>query len=205
MSVGGSRLAAAVVVVLGIAAGKTARAGTSQEEQARQHFVVGQEEYERGHYGEALRQFELGYALSPRPEFLLNFAQAHRKLGDYDRAIVECERFLATAPGAALASSAERLLGQLREEQAALRTRAPVESPPPPPPAKLAEPRPTPDPLPTQAIAAPPPKPHRRWVGAVIGVSVAIVAAGAIALGVGLAYSQGHSYPASPIGTVDFR
>ena len=106
------------------------------EAQARAHFVAGQQAYAAGRWEEALRQFELGYALSPRPEFLINFAQAHRKLGQYDRAIVECERFLSTSPPPDVRASAERLLASLREEQAehALVHAPPPEPPPPAPP-----------------------------------------------------------------------
>src|SRR3954462_2163490 len=102
-----------VAVMLG--AGGPAIAAPSQEEQARDHFAAGQREYQMGRYSEALHQFELGYALSPRPEFLINFAQVYRKLGDYDRAIAECERYLATAPPSSMAAEAERLLARVRE------------------------------------------------------------------------------------------
>src|SRR6185437_13885876 len=84
------------------AAGGAARATPSQEELARTHFVAGEEEYARGRWREALKEFEAGYALSPRPEFLINFAQAHRKLGEYDAAERECRQYLATAPPAQL-------------------------------------------------------------------------------------------------------
>jgi hypothetical protein len=107
-----------IILALVLAVGVAAAAPPSQEELARSHFVAGQQEYARGRWGEALHEFQLGYALSPRPEFLINFAQAYRKLGDYERATAECERYLATAPPPALAAQAERLLSQLREEQA---------------------------------------------------------------------------------------
>jgi len=96
----------------------------TREEQARAHFTAGQIEYRAGRYGAALEHFKVGYALSPRPEFLINFAQTYRKLGEYERAIVECERYLATAPPAELAEEARRLAANIREEQAARSARA---------------------------------------------------------------------------------
>jgi hypothetical protein len=90
----------------------------SQEELARSHFVAGEQEYARGRWREALHEFEAGYALSPRPEFLINFAQVHRKLGDYDAAERECRQYLATAPPAQLATQAQRLLDQIEDERA---------------------------------------------------------------------------------------
>src|SRR3954466_2578396 len=99
----------------------TARAlaqAPSQEDQSRSHYAAGGDLYARGQYREALREFQLGYTLSPRPEFLINFAQAYRKLGEFDHAIVECERYLATGPHPALAAQAQRLLAQIREERA---------------------------------------------------------------------------------------
>src|SRR5205814_7110369 len=104
----------------------------SQEGLARSHYVAGEEEYARGRWKEALHEFQIGYALSPRPEFLINFAQVYRKLGDFDRAIAECERYLATGPEASLAAPAQRLLQQLREEKARVPNSTPPPAPPPP-------------------------------------------------------------------------
>src|SRR6478736_4325076 len=106
---------ALVAAILILAATRAFAQVPSQEEQARTHYAAGGDLYARGQYREALREFQLGYTLSPRPEFLINFAQAYRKLGEFDHAIVECERFLATAPPEPLQSEAQRLLGQLRE------------------------------------------------------------------------------------------
>lgn len=115
----------AVALVVMVAAPARADSG---EDQARAHFRAGQAAYARGEWRVALDEFRVGYALSPRPEFLLNFAQSYRKLGEYERAIVECERFVATAPPEPLATQARQLLAQLREEQARARS---DETPPP--------------------------------------------------------------------------
>src|SRR5262249_12059855 len=106
-------------LVLLVAWGTSGRAQPpSQEDVARSHYRAGEEEYARGRWRAALHEFELGYALSPRPEFLINFAQVYRKLGEHQRAIAECERFLATNPDEPLALQARRLIDQLREEKA---------------------------------------------------------------------------------------
>jgi tetratricopeptide (TPR) repeat protein len=169
----------------------------SQEDLARSHYVAGEEEYARGRWSEALHEFQIGYSLSPRPEFLINFAQVYRKLGDYDRAIAECERYLATGPDASLAAQAHRLLQQLREEK--------QHAPPPKPMAPVMT-------APAQPAAnqvvttTPPPSPRksRRWVAPVVAVA-AVVAAAGIVVGVVFATQPRDTFPSSPVGTIDFR
>ncbi|MDB4967390.1 MAG: hypothetical protein JWN44_3079 [Myxococcales bacterium] len=202
-----------MVILLALAAVAHA-APPSQEDLARSHYVAGEEEYARGRWKEALHEFQIGYALSPRPEFLINFAQVYRKLGDYDRAIDECERYLATAPDTALATQAQRLLAQLREERSHM---------PPPTASKPAVPvaRPSVAPPsvgfsspsvgatstapanPLVATAAPPRK-SRRWVAPVVAVA-AVLAAGGIVVGVVLGTQPRDTFKPSPLGTVDFR
>ena len=200
----------------------------SQEELARSHFVAGEQEYARGRWREALHEFEAGYALSPRPEFLINFAQVHRKLGDYDAAERECRQYLATAPPPQLASQAQRLLGQIEDERAhapSQRSAAPVAptpspvtlAPPPltsaPPSLTSAPPPVTPAPsatapLPVESrpltIQAPPPRKKRVWIAPVV-VGGALVIAGAITLGLVLGLPPHDTFKAAPLGTVDFR
>jgi hypothetical protein len=203
-------LAVAVLLVAG-----SAVAAPSQEEQARDHFAAGQREYQAGHWADALHQFELGYALSPRPEFLINFAQALRKLGDYDRAIVECERYLATAPPSPMAAEAHRLLARIREERAQK-----VTAPPPPPPpveAKPVEPAPPPPapvevkPPPAVVIQPagdkPPPDRHRRKVigWAIGGTAIGLAVAAGVTLAVVFGTPVKNTYPNAPGGAVDFR
>jgi tetratricopeptide (TPR) repeat protein len=185
-----------MVLVVTLAAATVARATPSQEELARSHFVAGEEEYARGRWREALHEFQLGYALSPRPEFLINFAQVYRKLGDYDAATRECQRYLATAPPSELAAQAERLLEQIKEEQAKV--------PPPLAPAKpIAQPILTPAP----AIVAPPPPPKKKsraWIAPVVIAGVLVVG-GAVALGVVFGTPARDTFNTTPLGTVDFR
>jgi hypothetical protein len=207
-------LAWLTVAVLLVAAGPLA-AAPSQEEQAREHFAAGQREYQAGRFTEALRQFELGYALSPRPEFLINFAQVYRKLGDWDRAIAECERYLATAPPPSLAAEAERLLARVREERAAHATAPPATTPPPTEtkPAPPAETKPSAPAETPPAIAAPPPPStaeptapprKRRWVWALVGTSIGLAVAAGVTLAV--VFAPVHdTFPTTTGGAVDFR
>src|SRR5262245_33608706 len=87
-------------------------------EAARSHFLAGQQAYRDGKFVLALQEFQAGYALSPRPEFVLNFAQTYRRLGRLDEAVSECERFIAVAPDSPLANEAQSLLRTLRREKA---------------------------------------------------------------------------------------
>lgn len=190
-------------VVLAIALfAQTARAqpAPTQEEQARHHFVAGQTHYQEGRYKEALAEFELGYALSPRPEFLVNFAQVHRKLGEYDQAISEAERYLATGPPPHLADEARRLLAMIREERAqrTAQPRHPSEAPEPAPPAPKAAPAPIVLPRP-----APPPKRHPRWIWGVVAGAVVVAAGAAVGIGLAVAYPQ-RTWP-SELPREDFR
>jgi tetratricopeptide (TPR) repeat protein len=187
-----------MVLIVLLAAATVARATPSQEELARSHFVAGEEEYARGRWREALHEFQLGYALSPRPEFLINFAQVYRKLGEYDAATRECQRYLATAPPSELAAQAERLLEQIKEEQA--------KAPPPTAPAKpIAQPILTPAPAPAIVAPSPPPKKKSRaWIAPVVIAGVLVVG-GAVALGVVFGTPARDTFNTTPLGTVDFR
>jgi tetratricopeptide (TPR) repeat protein len=202
-------IAAAVVVALVGGGHQRAAAAEDRVEMARRHYRAGEEAYRAGDYARALTEFEAGYALSPRPEFLLNFAQTYRRLERRSEAIVQCERFLAAAPTSPLAPEARRLLETLREERARLGDRAP---PPSAPPAttpatttttttvapEVASPQPA-------TSVAPAAAPRRRWVWAVLGVSLVAAVGLGVGLGLGLGLgSTGERFPDAPLGRVDF-
>lgn len=192
------------IVLALLVASSVARAAPSQEELARSHFVAGEEEYARGRWQEALHEFQLGYALSPRPEFLINFAQVYRKLGDYDAAARECQRYLATAPPSQLAAQAERLLQQIKEEQAKAPPAAPSPQPPPP---KPAPPVASPAVVATPAIVASPPPPKKKsraWIAPVV-VGCVLVAGAAVTIGLVFGLPPRDTFKSAPLGTVDFR
>jgi tetratricopeptide (TPR) repeat protein len=189
-----------IVLALTLAAA-TAHATPSQEELARSHFVAGEQEYARGRWREALHEFQLGYALSPRPEFLINFAQVYRKLGDYDAAARECQRYLATAPPSDLAAQAERLLEQIKDEQA----KSPPPPAPPPPPRAVAPPTVTATPaLVATPLPPPPPKKKRTWIAPLV-VGCVLVAAAAVTVGIVFGVPPRDTFKPTPLGTVDFR
>jgi tetratricopeptide (TPR) repeat protein len=190
-----------LIVLLLLAASSVAYATPSQEELARSHYVAGEEEYARGRWHEALHEFQLGYALSPRPEFLINFAQVYRKLGDYDAAARECQRYLATAPPSDLAAQAERLLGQIKEEQ----SKAPTPTTPPTP--SPTKPAVSPPLLAAPAIiAAPPPAPKKRraWIAPLV-VGCVLVAGAVVTIGLVFGLPPRDTFKPAPLGTVDFR
>ena len=181
-----------------------AEAGTAaQELQARAHFAAGQDEYARGRWREALREFEAGYALSPRPEFLINFAQAHRKLGEYDAAARECRRYLATSPPPGLGAQAQRLLEQIEDERA--------HAPPPPPPPSAPPTAQAAARTDGNALVAAPTSPapaatHKRraWIAPVVVAGVLVVAA-AVTVGLVFGLPPNDTFKPTPLGTVDFR
>jgi len=186
----------AFMLALVAPAGRAVAGDDDRVETARRHSRAGEEAYRAGDYARALTEFEAGYALSPRPEFLLNFAQTYRRLERRSEAIVQCERFLAASPTSPLAPEARRLLETLREERARLGDR--------PAPVAVDEPRgAAPAAAAVSVTRAPAPPPRRRWVWAVVGVSLAA----AVGLGVGLGLGLGlHSerFPDAPLGRVDF-
>jgi tetratricopeptide (TPR) repeat protein len=67
-------------------------------DRARRHFEDGNAAYAAGRYDEALAEFTAGHALVPRPSFLLNLAQTHRKLGQLELAKERYLDFLRTLP-----------------------------------------------------------------------------------------------------------
>jgi hypothetical protein len=79
-----------------------------------------------GRYDHAIREFTAGYALSPRPQFLLNIAQAQRRLGDLRAARDMYHKYLDALPDAPEREQIGRILQELDE--------AIAKEPPPPPP-----------------------------------------------------------------------
>jgi tetratricopeptide (TPR) repeat protein len=118
---------------------------------ARTHFEAGRALYRVGNYPDALREFQLGYKLSPRPLFLINIGQCHRKLDDLPRAREAYQRFLDEAP----ADAPER--AQVRDLLADVDREIALRPPKPPPPPPTAEPPPA-----AVVVAPPPPPPEKK-------------------------------------------
>jgi hypothetical protein len=109
--------------------------GAGDEAQAKVHYRAGKTHFDLKNYSEAIREFAAGYALSPKPEFLINLAQAYKRNGEAQKALEMFERYLERAPAdAAERRSAEEVLGELRKAVAAQQPPpdAPVREPPPP-------------------------------------------------------------------------
>jgi len=98
----------------------TEAASPSDRETARQLAQDGRELYWKGEYAAAIRAFESAYALVPDPNLLFNISAAHEKLGDYDSALAQLDRYAAAAPDSEVASieAKRRELEQARTDAA---------------------------------------------------------------------------------------
>jgi tetratricopeptide (TPR) repeat protein len=64
------------------------------DKRARDLFLKGDRAYAEGDYEAALTAFEAAYALSERHALLYNMANAHERLGEYDKALEKLRLFL---------------------------------------------------------------------------------------------------------------
>jgi hypothetical protein len=127
-----------------VVSASNAWAASPSETKGRAHLAHGLELYRSGHYRDAIAEFERGYEILPRPAFLLNIAQAWRKLDNPERARTYFQQFVERAsPGDPARLQA---LSAIDRIDAVLRERAANEPRPTPPP----EPR-TPEPVPPPA------------------------------------------------------
>lgn len=179
-----------------------------QAEQAALHYQAGQKAYGEERWTEALREFQLGYALAPRPEFLINFAQVHRKLGRLGDAAIDCERYLAAAPSSAMATEVTRLLAVIREEQAAQLRGVPEPVPDAVTPPSGTNTTAPPVPAATALLVEPGAVTHRPTRRGRAGLIGGLVAGGVVVLGVaitlGVVLTRGDRYPDAPLRG-DFR
>lgn len=146
----------------------------------------GIELFRQGDYDGAIQAFTAAYVLSPKPLFLFNIAQAHRKAGRPKEALLAYQLFLRKAPDTPLRAETEAYM-ELARAQLELKGRSapalvPTEPAPPPRPAGSA-PR--------------VPLYRRGWVWGIVGASVA--AAAGIAIGLGLSTRP----PGPTLGYVD--
>jgi tetratricopeptide (TPR) repeat protein len=94
---------------------------------AKQHYEAGRALYELGKYDQALVEFDEGFRLAPRPNFLVNMAQCHRRLGRTAEARALYEKFLAAAPdGDPMRPEVRRILTTLDTEPLAPGAAAPA-------------------------------------------------------------------------------
>ncbi len=105
-----------LALLLGLGA-RPAAANGEGEEQARGRFSAGQAMYKFHRYLDAANEFLAGYALSHKPGFLLNVAQAYRSGGYRNAARDYYRRYLVEQPELPIYHSerreAARILGEL--------------------------------------------------------------------------------------------
>lgn len=110
------RLTIALLALLVAAAVSTpARADDQAKATARQHYERGVTQYNLGHFSAAIPEFEKAYEIESVPVLLYNIAQAHRQLGNNERAIFFYRRYIEAAPKAANRPDVERRIRELEE------------------------------------------------------------------------------------------
>jgi len=70
----------------------------SRDEYARELYLRGESAYQEGNYAQAISALKLAYELSRRPALLYNLANAFERLGRYEEAAAQLERYAADAP-----------------------------------------------------------------------------------------------------------
>ena len=111
----------------------------------RAHFQRGQRLSAAGDYAAAYREFAAGYAVTKRPLFLFNMAEAARASGDVARARESYLEFLRVDPTSALSATARARLDDLDRAAGAS---PPDRAAPPPPAVTTVPPEPAREPLP---------------------------------------------------------
>jgi hypothetical protein len=89
-------------------AGATGSERLPTDPRARAHLERARSLYSGGDYRGALAELELGYSAEARPIFFYPMAQAHRKLGECDRAVTRYRQFLESNPPEEQAALARR-------------------------------------------------------------------------------------------------
>lgn len=90
-----------------------ARAG---KREALQLYERGESAYNAQRFAESIELFERAYAEHPAPEFLFNIAQAHRRLGHCEEALVFYRRYLEQLPNTKLRAEVEGHVAKLRAQ-----------------------------------------------------------------------------------------
>lgn len=195
----------------------SARADRARNQQAQLHHDAGKANYLSGSYGLAIREFEAAYALLPEPILLFNLAQAHRKNGDLENALLYFRRYLVALPGAPdrkdVETRIQEITGLINKANAngpkalasttnpGADTGARYQPPPPPPPRQPAEVARAKagEPLTHHAESAPDVRSRRFRAAVTGGVTRSLLAGSNIAGGslVSLGVSSGYSWPVS--------
>jgi hypothetical protein len=162
--------------------------------EAKQLFQRGQAAYDAQRFGEAIVLFERAYTEHPAPEFLFNIAQAHRRLGHCEEALVNYRRFLEQSPETRVRREVEGHIARLRSE--CIEPEGPQPPAPPHPPEE--EPKPqaavTATATKTETPPSPPPQPPPVVVAAAQPEPAASSTQLLIAAGGGFAFPFARSY-----------
>lgn len=87
-----------------------------EDQEARNHFVLGQSLYEEGRFEESAAEFQLAYDASGRPELLYNLYLARRDSGEIVAAEAALEKYLLEVPYAPNRTMLTQRLGALRDQ-----------------------------------------------------------------------------------------
>jgi tetratricopeptide (TPR) repeat protein len=174
-------LLGAILIAVVMASASVAEAAGGKAE-AKRHYRKGVTEYNLGHFENAIAEFDQAYSLDPSPTLLYNIAQAHRKLGDNNRALFFFRRYLDEDPTTKDRPRIEQSIRELEEAtRSAAITPPPAAVNPPPAPATAAPP-PAPEPAPVIDLGEPAPAPAARWERPAAWVAAGL-AVGALGLG----------------------
>ena len=82
---------------------------------AKAHYDKGVMLYNLGHFTESITEFEQAYQIDSAPILLYNIAQAHRQLGNNERAAFFYRRYIEAAPDAPNRADVEKRMHELEE------------------------------------------------------------------------------------------
>jgi len=125
-------------------AGLVTDAQSMSDDQARQHFKVGQSMYQAGRFAEAGAEWDKAYELSGRTALLYNIYIAYRDAGDWKNAARALEEFLAKGEVSVeerptLQARLDVMKREIAEQEAAAAAAAQTPAPAPAEPAAPAE------------------------------------------------------------------
>ncbi|MFH0903279.1 MAG: tetratricopeptide repeat protein [Pseudomonadota bacterium] len=116
-------VAACFLFVTPVQAGQQPRGEPENVVKARAHFKQGRAYHQVGAHAQAIAEYEAAYALAPLTELLFNIAQAHRAMGDKEKARDFYQRYLRAEPEGRASDESRMqvalLTRQLEEEQEA--------------------------------------------------------------------------------------
>lgn len=124
------RIVAALLVLIGLGAGRAARAEDPNVERARIHVRAAIAYYDAGRYEDAAHEMQAAYELKPLPDLQYNLAQCYERLDKLEEAAQAYEKYLAGRADAPDRHMVQQRIANLRE-----RARAEAAGKKPPPPA----------------------------------------------------------------------